>query len=107
MSKEIKGNLWLWSPMQIVKKFLSTYIGHRDDDRKLCAAVWITQLTELGINKDHAVQIMKYYADGKLSSAESIRRSRQKLQEQYEGLRGSKYKQRQEHAKDIQKKINT
>lgn len=48
---------------------------------------------------------MKLIATGKLSKPESIRRTRQKLQEMYPELRGKNYRERQRHQKQVKSEI--
>lgn len=83
----------------------------RDDDRILLANVWYHEATGVfskDISNIPLFDFLKVYQNGKkaISSSESIRRIRQKLQEEYVGLRGKKYVQRQKHSKTIQMTIN-
>lgn len=77
-----------------VKWLLQRFPETRDNDRLLIVKVWAEQNPQLrdGISfKQWAVDyISDNYAD-----AESIRRSRQKIQEQHPELRGKSYAERQ------------
>lgn len=62
----------------------------RDNDDLLIARIWYREMP-----KDiDAITFLKMYAEGKFTTAESIRRCRQKLQEETPGLRGKKWVQR-------------
>lgn len=66
----------------------------RDDDRRLIASVWYR---EANVRMTHlsAEEFLHKYADKKLTSAETIRRTRQKIQEEIPELRGNTYHKRQ------------
>lgn len=70
---------------QMVERILRDYPGTRDDDRELIKTLY---------GKYYGVDYYKPWGavikDKNLPSFESIRRCRQKLQEQIEDLRGSK-----------------
>jgi hypothetical protein len=71
--------------------YLKKYPHLRDDDNGLIANIWYE---ELGVRHDPhllAIYFLAEFADGNLSSPESIRRSRQKIQEDHPELRGEKY----------------
>jgi len=89
----------LLNQMELVEHFLKADPQCRDSDRRLIARVWIKTLKTFGVNLDtmSAKDLLKIIAgESMLPSSESIRRSRQKLQEQHASLRGEKYKFRQE-----------
>lgn len=71
---------------------------YRDNDNKLIARIWYNQLASLNMSNINATQFLILLAENKLSSSESIRRSRQKCQEEMPELRGEKYKLRQAEA---------
>jgi hypothetical protein len=84
-----------------VKWLLENFTHLRSDDNKLIANVWHNE-----INHDmSASQFLRFFADGKLTSPESIRRMRQKLQEQIPRLRGNKYKNRMFLEKEMRSNI--
>ena len=79
-----------------VKKLLIDKPHLRDSDNKLIASVWYLELGKINkVENMGGMEVLKSLADGKLSSSESIRRSRQKLQEELPDLRGKTYKRRQ------------
>jgi hypothetical protein len=81
-----------------VKKRLENSTKMRDDDALLIADVWRQQLAELGAKSVY--DVLNAIAGRMLTSPESIRRSRQKVQQDYPNLRGTVYNQR--HAKEIE-----
>lgn len=66
----------------------------RDDDNKLIASIWYNE-ANIKMTKISGEDFLHLLADGKLTSSESIRRSRQKIQEDEPDLRGESYKKRQ------------
>ncbi len=78
----------------IVEKWLIKEPALRDSDERLCAAIWRNEI-ERQAAPTLFPDFLAYYAAGKLTSAESIRRTRQKLQEEQPALRGAKYEARQ------------
>lgn len=82
-----------------VMSLLSFYPHLRDDDNKLIANIWHSEIK----NNITAFEFLKGFSEGKYSNPESVRRIRQKLQEEFPKLRGKKWKQRhseQENVKD-------
>lgn len=73
-----------------VLKLLNEDSRTRDSDELLTALIW---LQETDINMSADKWLLKYSQRG-FTSAESIRRCRQKLQEEFQGLRGKSYLQR-------------
>jgi len=69
-----------------VYKLLLNYPHLRNDDNKLIANIWHQDSTKIGSSN-----ILELYANKKLTNAESIRRSRQKLQEENSELRGESW----------------
>ena len=68
--------------------------GHthlRDDDYKLIANIWHAEIAKQ--NLSHS-EVLKHYANHKLTPAESITRCRRKLQEVFPHLRGKSYTHR-------------
>ena len=70
----------------------------RDDDALLIADIWRDQLLQLGAKSMY--DVLNAIASKLLHSPESIRRSRQKVQQDYPNLRGTIYNQR--HAKELE-----
>lgn len=62
----------------------------RDNDNMLIAKVWFDEMSNAQ-KSEPTVQFLIDFSEGKYSSAESIRRCRQKLQQEYPGLRGRSY----------------
>ncbi len=75
-----------------VKQILMEQPKARDNDRYLMLAVWVRE------NRDLPTISFKAFAydftHGRYSDTESIRRTRQKIQEQYPELRGESYNPR-------------
>ncbi len=61
----------------------------RDNDNLLIAKIWYSESKHTDV-----VEFLKAFSAGNLTSPESIRRCRQKLQEETPGLRGKKWTQR-------------
>ena len=76
-----------------VKLFLEMYPSLKDNDNRLCSNIWAKEIGEVeGINKESKVaDFLVAYAEGKLTSAPSIKRARAKLQEEEPKYRGEKY----------------
>jgi hypothetical protein len=72
-----------------VMHFLNTDPRTRDNDELLTALIWHRETTTTS-----TLQFLTEYSERKYTSAESIRRCRQKLQEEFPGLRGKSYSQR-------------
>lgn len=81
-----------------VKKRLENSTKMRDDDALLMADIWREELTQLGAKSLY--DVLNAIAGRMVTSPESIRRSRQKVQQDYPNLRGTVYNQR--HAKEIE-----
>ena len=86
-----------------VKHLLVNFPHLRDDDNKLIANIWYNEVDCTDIS---ASTFLKFFSDGILTSPESIRRMRQKLQEENEELRGKNYKLRHKEKDTIRKNIN-
>ena len=88
-------------------KFLLKKTPHlRDNDYKLIATFWHHELggrTKLDLMSGY--DMLRMFSEGKLTSPETIRRVRQKIQEQTPDLRGSSYKKRKEEATHIRDNI--
>jgi len=79
----------------------------RDNDQALIANIWWRELTTMGKDKANAFEFLKIFSEGKLSNPESIRRSRQKIQEEQPELRGDSYYARHKEEKRFrQEEIN-
>lgn len=72
----------------------------RDNDRQLCIEVWKKELSQLGIE-----DFFDAFANAKISHPETIRRARQKLQQEHEALRGKRWECRHQMGDEFSKKI--
>lgn len=82
-----------------VEKLLISHPELRDDDNRLIATVWYTEnFNERFIDLDRIAKKM-------VSQPESIRRVRQRLQEEIPELRGKKYLKRHNHIKKWVKEV--
>lgn len=88
---------------ELVRRYLQRFPELRDNDNRLLANVWSKEVKALGIQS--AEFLLKALADGKLTNPESIRRSRQQLQEQHPELRGELYKEKQAKQITVQKEL--
>ena len=93
--------------MRLVKdkviELLRADARYRDDDNKLIARIWFHEFEKCP--GDSATDFLKALALGILTSSESIRRSRQKVQEENPELRGTKYKARHEEAEKFKEEL--
>lgn len=82
---------------KIVLKLLMENPRNRDSDQKLIANFWWMEISNKGydISDFKAYDLLKMLSDNKLTSSETIRRTRCKLQEEHKELRGNKYMKRQ------------
>ena len=78
---------------ETIKKILLDKPHLRDNDNKLIAAYWFRELKNKNVNVEEitALDFLHRYADNKLTNAETIRRMREKLQEEYPEVRGRAY----------------
>ena len=81
---------------EIIKGLLLKYPELKDSDNKLIANYWNLELQSK--NKDiddmSARELLRMYANSKLTNTETIRRMRAKLQEEVPELRGKVYELR-------------
>ena len=89
-----------------VALLLNTYQHLRDDDNRLIATYWLKELGSWQVDTCTGRDFLKLFAEGKVTSPESIRRMRQKLQEEHPELRGKTYKQRHNMQSEIRSNIN-
>jgi hypothetical protein len=85
---------------------LDKYEHLRDSDQKLIASYWYYEIGGSIFSAMTAHDLLKKFSEGKLTSTESIRRCRQKLQEENEHLRGKMYSHRKTDGEVIRTKIN-
>ena len=74
-----------------VKYWLKMYPSLRDNDNRLCANIWATEIGEIEGISNKIEDFLIAYAENKLTSAPSIKRARAKLQEEEPKYRGDKY----------------
>jgi len=88
----------------IVEKLLKEQPHLRDDDNKLLASVWYIQIKHMNMLPEDisGYQVLDLVANKKLANAESVRRSRAKLQELRSDLRGKIYASRHKHRADVE-----
>ena len=91
---------------EMVTHFMTIRPELRDDDNRLMANIWATELKGTGIHEMSAWDFLKLFSNGLLTSPESIRRARQKVQEECPHLRGKSYKARHEKAHEVSLLIN-
>lgn len=89
-----------------VLKALNEDARTRDNDNLLIALIWYAEISRQGESPDNypSIDFLKSFSLGKFTSAESIRRCRQKLQEDFPGLRGKSYATR--HNADFKEIFN-
>jgi hypothetical protein len=73
----------------------------RNSDERLIANIWFNESNGV----DNKYQFLLLYSQGKLTNAESIRRCRQKIQEECEHLRGTLYFKRQLNQDKIKQEL--
>ena len=86
---------------QRVKRLLTEQIETRDNDNLLISQIWLDEGVPL-----ESINFLVKYSKGGFTSAESIRRTRQQLQEKHENLRGEKYNERQRRGEEVRQTIN-
>jgi len=86
-----------------VQLLLEQYPHLRDCDEKLLSNIWYYEAEKLGI--DSLFAFLRAYSNGELTNSESVRRSRQKIQEEIPSLRGSNYKHRQNYTDVIKEEL--
>ena len=89
---------------ELVQELLTNKPHLRDSDERLIATVWYHEAGMSQNNNLLALDLLNLYIDKKLSSPESIRRSRQKLQQVYPLLRGKAYNKR--HNEQVEETLN-
>ncbi len=82
---------------------LNKHVHYRDNDRKLIAHFWRTEINNIGGEKPKSVNdFLVLYATGKLTEADYITRARRKVQEHNPLLRGVKWKKRHKEESEVQ-----
>ena len=90
-----------------VKALLVKHPHLRDSDNKLIATIWKLDLILIKhkMLDITAMEFLKLYADNQLTNAESIRRVRQKIQEENPELRGTVNEARQKEGEQVRREI--
>lgn len=91
-----------------VIKLLTRKPHLRDDDQKLIANIWNIELSENGItpNTITGFTLLTIFSEGNvMSNPESIRRCRQKAQEELPNLRGNNWAARHKNEEKIEKEL--
>jgi predicted transcriptional regulator len=86
-----------------IEKMLKERKSLRDSDNQLIKAVWISQVKTL--NNMSAADLLNMLASGRLVNPETVRRCRQKIQEENPSLRGKTYRMRKSIGKEMKKDI--
>lgn len=87
---------------QRVKSILEVNKDTRDCDRLLISIIWSEDSRYIEDKKDFLDMLI----NGELTSPETIRRCRQRLQEENETLRGYKYKLRKQLGEEVRATIS-
>jgi hypothetical protein len=78
----------------------------RDDDNKLIATYYYHE-SQSNLLKITALDFLHEFADGKFTNPETIRRCRQKLQEEYPELRGKLWHEKQHAGNEVKKEVHS
>ena len=89
-----------------VKNILTSDPDTRDNDRLLILKIWATQEPKLRDPNFSFKAFGASFREGDYIDPESIRRTRQKLQEEFEYLRGRNYQGRQKHSGEVKKSFS-
>ena len=90
-----------------VKDLLVKHPHLRNDDYKLFATIWKFDLLKMREDPHEITgeRLLFLYSDQQLTNAETIRRVRQKIQEENPDLRGTVNEARQEQGEQVRKQI--
>jgi hypothetical protein len=91
-----------------VQFLLVQYPHLRDSDERLIATYWMKEAgSKEALDTMTATKFLLNFVQGFYTSPESIRRVRQKLQEEHEHLRGKSYHKRQKLENHVRNTIRT
>jgi len=90
---------------EVIIELLTNKEHLRDNDQALIANIWWRELVTQGKDKLTAFEMLKVFSEGKLSNPESIRRSRQKIQEEQPELRGESYRARHREQDSVKEQL--
>lgn len=89
-----------------VKSLLVDYPHLRDSDERLIATYWMKEAgSKDALDSMTATQFLMNFVSGAYTNPESIRRVRQKIQEDNEQLRGKSYHKRQKLESNVRSEI--
>lgn len=90
-----------------VKVLLINHPHLRNSDNRLISNIWIRDLIQMKLNPHtlKAYDFLSLYSEDKITNSETIRRVRQKIQEENPELRGSVDGLRKEQAEEVRKEI--
>jgi len=89
-----------------VKSLLIDYPHLRDSDERLIATYWMKEAgSKDALDSITATQFLMNFVSGAYTNPESIRRVRQKIQEDNEQLRGKSYHKRQKLESNVRSEI--
>lgn len=91
---------------ETVRNVLIRHPETRDNDRILVLKVWAIQNPNLRADTYTFIAFSRDMVSGRYADFESIRRARQKLQEEVPQLRGQYYHNRKNTAREVQLSIN-
>lgn len=92
---------------ETIKHLLTEYPHLRDDDNKLIANIWTSEMGgSKYVQSISGYNVMSYIANSQLTNSESIRRCRQKIQELNVNLRGQNYKNRKDNQDSIKDQLD-
>ncbi len=89
---------------QRVEFILKIRVDSRDNDNLLLALYWWYEVGD-ELENMSGEDLLKHLAKGSLTNPETIRRVRQKIQEECAELRGESYKERKKESEDVRKNI--
>ena len=90
-----------------VKALLEKHPHLRDSDNRLIATMWKYDLLKMGLSCGGlaTIDFLNLYSQEKLTNSETIRRVRQKIQEENPDLRGTVNEARQKEGEAVRKEI--
>ena len=88
-----------------VKMLLHKYPETRDNDNTLLVKVWAEEKPEIKTEGYSLATFTLSFKKGEFSSSESVRRTRQKLQQEFPELRGKNYVERHKHEDVIKEQL--
>jgi hypothetical protein len=98
----------LLTNVERVRNLLTSNMYLRDSDQSLLVTVWGLRLKEKGYSLStlSSATLLMMIAEGQLPPAESIRRVRQKLQQENPALRGKLWAERHGHEEDVKRELS-